>query len=54
MIDKFKDKLFFERIERKLTFDKDTVSLNSLNINILRSKLRFHEAFTKRNVNSIF
>jgi len=54
MIDKFKDKLFFERIERKWTFDKDTVSLNSLNINILRSKLRFHEAFTKRNVNSIY
>ena len=40
MIDKFKDKLFFERIERKWTFDKDTVSLNSLNINILRSKLK--------------
>ena len=54
MIEEFKDKLFFERIERKWAYNKDTVSLNSLNINILRSKLRFNQVFIKRNVNSIY
>ena len=54
MIEEFRDNLFFERIERKWSFNKDIVSLNSLKINILRSKLRFHQAFNKRNVNSIY
>ena len=46
MIEEFRDNLF-ERIERKWSFNKDIVSLNSLKINILRSKLRFHQALIK-------
>lgn len=54
MIEEFKKEILFERIERKWAFNKNLINLNSLNINILRSKLRFRKVFFKRNVNSIY
>tara|TARA_Y100000590_G_scaffold382603_1_gene452666 strand:+ start:715 stop:1410 length:696 start_codon:yes stop_codon:yes gene_type:complete len=54
MIEGFKNKNFFERIERKWIFNKDLINLKSLNINICRSKLKFQQVFSKRNVNSIY